>query len=186
MTIILGGNLVSGDEFRFIRAMLWCCSTCTAVPSAPGPQRPPREWCHVTWPYGPVPVSYGCGCKCRRHCTASSQHSFGKAKDLTYYTHTAMPLQDPKQYLCEAVFETTTSAGAELAPSVTQVTHGQAEQVDHLLVMLGSKVLCRNVRVSASLNHFKQRRGWRKSSPCSGSLSPINHCTGQTVRDHFL
>lgn len=90
------------------------------------PRHLPREWCHMTRPYGPVPVSYGCGCKCRRHCTASSQHSFGRAKDLMYYTHRATLLQDIKQYLCEAVSETTSSAGAELAPLVTQVTHSQA------------------------------------------------------------
>lgn len=74
----------------------------------------------------------------------------------------------PKQYLCEAVFETINPSGEELAWSVCGVSmHGQAAQEDHLCrcsgspdkphkllltihwqsIILGSRVLYRKVRV---------------------------------------
>jgi len=100
--------------------------------------------------------------------------------------------------LCEAISETTSPAGAEPAPSATQPTQSQADQADRLcrcsgragkphkphsiihgqLVILGARVLYTKVRAGVGLKHFKQRRGWRKSLSCSGSLSPIISCIG--------
>lgn len=69
--------------------------------------------------------------ECRRHCTASSQHSFGRAKasetTLTY----SSAASGPKRVFVWTVSETTSPAGAELAPFVAQPMHSQAEQVHH-------------------------------------------------------